>query len=195
MVKSILDRSDAVRALAGVFRRRGFEASSLSVIQQETGLGRGSLYHFFPAGKKDMARAVLTQVTEWFEERVFTPLRASEDATATVRTMCQEVADYFLSRERVCLYAAMTLGEEQDTFAEPVRAYFTDWIAALTHTLRAGGLSGDDAAAQAMDAVASIQGGLILARAYADDDTLRGIVRRTEGRMLEALAATAAIGD
>ena len=44
MARTVLDRSDAVRALAGVFRKRGFEAGSLSVIQQETGLGRGSLY-------------------------------------------------------------------------------------------------------------------------------------------------------
>ncbi|WP_156516114.1 TetR/AcrR family transcriptional regulator, partial [Rhodococcus sp. EPR-147] len=75
MARTVLERSDAVRALADVFRKRGFESGSLSVIQQETGLGRGSLYHFFPAGKTDMARAVLEQVGKWFEEQIFVPLR------------------------------------------------------------------------------------------------------------------------
>ncbi|MFF8187084.1 TetR/AcrR family transcriptional regulator [Microbacterium sp. NPDC016588] len=188
MAKTVLDRADAVRALAGVFRRRGFESGSLSVIQQETGIGRGSLYHFFPDGKKDMARAVLDEVSAWFEERVFLPLRTSENAADAVAAMSHEVAEYFVSRELVCLYAAMTLGEEQDTFAESVRAYFTDWVDALSHALRAGGLEQEDAAAQALDAVAAIQGGLILARAYGDDETLLGIVRRTERRLLDALA-------
>ncbi|MET0433395.1 MAG: TetR/AcrR family transcriptional regulator [Cellulomonas sp.] len=187
MAKTVLDRADAVLALAGVFRTRGFESGSLSVIQQETGIGRGSLYHFFPEGKTDMARAVLDQVREWFEDRVFAPLRSADDAQRAVGAMSREVADYFVSRERVCLFAAMTLGEGQETFAETVRAYFTDWVDALAHALRTGGLGPEEAAAQALDAVAAIQGGLILARAYGDDATLLGIVGRTEQRLLAAL--------
>lgn len=187
MARTVLDRSDAVRALAGVFRRRGFESGSLSVIQQETGIGRGSLYHFFPEGKTDMTRAVLEQVREWFDERIFTPLRSSDDAIDAVTAMSREVADYFVSCERVCLYAAMTLGEEQATFAESVRAYFTDWVDALAQALRTGGLATEQATALALDAVATIQGGLILARAYGSDETLLNIVTRTEKRLLDAL--------
>ncbi len=186
MARTVLDRSDAVRALAGVFRKRGFEAGSLSVIQQETGIGRGSLYHFFPEGKTDMARAVLDQVGDWFEEHVFGPLRSAEDAAQAVEAMTQEVTGYFTSRERVCLFAAMTLGQEQEAFAEPVRRYFTDWVEALAEALRSGGAAPEDAAERALDAVASIQGGLILARAHGDDATLIGIVERAGQRLLAA---------
>ncbi|UCZ88267.1 MULTISPECIES: TetR/AcrR family transcriptional regulator [unclassified Gordonia (in: high G+C Gram-positive bacteria)] len=184
MARTVLDRSDAVRALAGVFRKRGFEAGSLSVIQQETGLGRGSLYHFFPDGKTDMARAVLDEVSEWFEERVFVPLRTTESATQAVEAMSQEVADYFMSRESVCLFAAMTLGQEKETFADAVRSYFSDWVDALAEALRRGGLTNQEASDRALDAVAAIQGGLILARAYDDSATFLHIVDRTRQRLL-----------
>ncbi|GLY15770.1 TetR/AcrR family transcriptional regulator [Kineosporia rhizophila] len=186
MARTVLDRSDAVRALAGVFRKRGFESASLSVIQREAGLGRGSLYHFFPDGKTDMARAVLEQVGEWFEEQIFTPLRTAHDVPQAIEAMSREVADYFTSRESVCLFAAMTLGQEQDTFAEAVRAYFTDWVDALAQALRTGGLPAQEAADRALDAVAAIQGGLILARAYGDNATFLGIVARTEQHLLKA---------
>lgn len=184
MARTVLDRSDAVRALAGVFRKRGFEGGSLSVIQQETGLGRGSLYHFFPEGKTDMARAVLDQVSEWFEERIFTPLRTTDDATKAVEAMSQEVADYFASRESVCLFAAIAMGQEKDTFAEAVRTYFTDWVDALAGALRRGGLPAQQAADRALDAVATIQGGLIVARAYDDYPTFVQIVDRTTQHLL-----------
>ncbi len=186
MTRAVLGRADAVRALAGVFRRRGFASASLSVIQQEAGIGRGSLYHFFPGGKSDMARAVLDEVALWFEERVFSPLRSAEDAAQAIEAMTREVSEYFTSRQRVCLFAAMTLGEEQDAFAEPVRQYFSDWVEALTTTLLAGGLARNDAADRALDAVATIQGGLILARAYEDDATLIGIIARAGRRLLAA---------
>lgn len=187
MARTVLDRADAVRALAGVFRRRGFESGSLSVIQQETGLGRGSLYHFFPEGKADMARAVLGHVSEWFEERIFAPLRTGENtesADAAVDAMCRETVAYFVSRESVCLFAAMTLGQERDTFAEAVRGYFTDWVDALATALRRRGLTDEEAASRALDAVAAIQGGLILARAYGDDATFERIVDRTRQHLL-----------
>jgi AcrR family transcriptional regulator len=186
MARTVLDRSDVVLALAGVFRRRGFEGGSLSVIQQETGVGRGSLYHFFPEGKTDMARAVLDQVSDWFEEKVFVPLRTATDPQQAIADMSREVAEYFVSRERVCLFAAITLGEEQETFATSVKKYFTDWVDALAGVLKSAGLSPLEAADRALDAVAVIQGGLILARAYDDDATFLGIVDRTEKSLLAA---------
>ncbi|WP_115788580.1 TetR/AcrR family transcriptional regulator [Arthrobacter silvisoli] len=188
MPRTLLERPDAVRALAGVFRRRGFESSSLSVIQQEAGIGRGSLYHFFPNGKKDMARAVLDQVRAWFEDEVFAPLRAATDAVEAVSAMTKAVADYFVSRENVCLFAAMTLGEEKETFADEVKAYFVDWVDALAALLQRGGLTLEDAHENALDAVAGIQGGLILTRAYGDESTFLGITGRVERRLLARLS-------
>ncbi|WP_312170859.1 TetR/AcrR family transcriptional regulator [Microbacterium sp.] len=187
MARTVLDRSDVVRALAGVFRKRGFEGGSLSFIQQETGVGRGSLYHFFPEGKTDMARAVLDQVAEWFDEKIFVPLRTATDARQAIADTSREVAEYFISRERVCLFAAITLGEEQETFAEAVRAYFTDWVDALTQVLTTTGLTREMAREHALYAVAAIQGGLVLARAYGDDQTFLGIVNRTEKGLLDAI--------
>lgn len=184
MARTVLDRSDVVLALAGVFRRRGFEGGSLSVIQQETGVGRGSLYHFFPNGKTDMAAAVLDEVGVWFEEHVFAPLRSAGNAAVAVESMSREVAAYFLSRERVCLFAAITLGDEQGSFNGPVRKYFTDWVEALATALRNGGLPAPEAADRALDAVAAIQGALVLARAQDDDTVLLGIVERTERKLL-----------
>ncbi|GAA2942001.1 TetR/AcrR family transcriptional regulator [Microbacterium luteolum] len=184
MARTVLDRSDVVLALAGVFRERGFEGGSLSVIKQKTGIGRGSLYHFFPEGKTDMARAVLDQVSDWFEEKIFVPLRTATDPQKAIADMSRAVAEYFISRQCVCLFAAITLGEEQETFAKAVKSYFTEWVEALTGVLRLAGLSPQEAADRALDAVAVIQGGLILARAYGDDQTFLGIVDRAENNLL-----------
>ncbi|PRY12600.1 TetR/AcrR family transcriptional regulator [Kineococcus rhizosphaerae] len=188
MPRTLLDRSDAVRALAGVFRRRGFDGASLSVIQQETGMGRGSLYHFFPEGKADMARAVLAEVQAWFEEQVFEPLRTAQDADAAVVEMARTVQDYFLSRQRVCLFAVMALGGERETYAEAVRTYFSEWVGLLAGTLQRAGIAEREAADLATDAVATIQGGLVLARALDDDAVVVGTTSRAERRLRAALS-------
>ncbi|WP_315771325.1 hypothetical protein [Rhodococcoides kroppenstedtii] len=124
----------------------------------------------------------LSQVGEWFEERIFAPLRGAENTenvAAAVEAMCRDTVDYFVSRESVCLFAAMTLGQERETFAEVVGGYFTAWVDALAGALRRGGLSDEESTGRALDAVAAIQGGLILARAYGDAATFERIVDRT----------------
>ena len=62
-----MDRSEAVQKLVMVFRQHGYEGATLSKISEATGLGRASLYHHFPGGKQEMARAVLESVAAWFE--------------------------------------------------------------------------------------------------------------------------------
>ncbi|MEW1959938.1 TetR/AcrR family transcriptional regulator [Kineococcus sp. NPDC059986] len=187
MARTVLDRADAVRALAGVFRKRGFDGASLSVVQQETGIGRGSLYHFFPDGKEDMARAVLEEVRAWFDEQVFAPLRTPEDPAAAVGATMRAVEEYFLSRHCVCLYAVMTLGQDRPAHAEAVRSYFADWVELLARTVEQAGVAGDEARARAVDAVAAVQGALVLARALDDDTVVTGVVDRSRRRLLDGL--------
>ncbi|GAB3452285.1 TetR/AcrR family transcriptional regulator [Kineococcus endophyticus] len=187
MARTVLDRADAVRALAGVFRRRGFDGASLSVIQQDTGIGRGSLYHFFPDGKEDMARAVLEEVRAWFDEQVFAPLRAPDDPAGAVDATMRAAEEYFLSRHRVCLYAVMTLGADQPAHAEAVRSYFADWVELLARAVEQTGAPARDARERAVDAVAAVQGALVLARALDDDAVVSGVVDRVRKRLLDGL--------
>ncbi len=50
-----------------------YGGASLAAISQHTGLGKGSLYNFFPGGKEEMAEAVLEQVAIWFQDEVYRP--------------------------------------------------------------------------------------------------------------------------
>ena len=161
------ERSDAVLALGYAFRLHGYTGASLTSISGHTGLGKGSLYHFFPGGKADMADAVLTQVSEWFEQEVFAPLRAGAPPAQRLDAMFDAVEDYFGSRHLVCLFAVFAIGQEQQRFAERIRAYFSDWIEALAGALPENLPDRDEVAT---DVVATIQGALVLARAMDDKE-------------------------
>ena len=55
MMRSIAERADVLPQLAEVFRAHGYEGATLALISDATGLGKGSLYNFFPGGKEQMA--------------------------------------------------------------------------------------------------------------------------------------------
>lgn len=203
MAKTVTERADILPALGEVFREHGFEGASLAQITARTGLGKGSLYHFFPGGKEEMAQAVLAEIDGWFEAQVFAPLRAAGDAppgtaaraaaeahadpraaAAAVRDMLARVDAYFRSGRRVCLVGVFALGEVRDRFSGQVAGYFARWRDALAAALVRAGLPEPVAADRAEDAVLAIQGALVLGRALNDPAVFTRSLARLETRLL-----------
>lgn len=164
MPRLVAERKDALPALAEVFREHGYEGASLALISKATGLGKGSLYNFFPGGKAEMAAAVLAEIDGWFEANVFAPLRQADEPRLAIKAMFDALTAYFRSGRRVCLVGALALGEARDRFAEPVRGYFAGWIEALAAALVRSGHAPETAVALAEEAVAGVQGAIVLAR-------------------------------
>ncbi|MBF4550716.1 MULTISPECIES: TetR/AcrR family transcriptional regulator [unclassified Pseudoclavibacter] len=172
MAKPSTTREAVIPLLTEAFREHGYEGASMAILQDATSLGRGSLYHFFPGGKEEMAAAVLADIQAWFDERIFTPLRATstnaEEARQGIHAMIDEVRAYFRSGRRACLPGAFATGRERDQFDEAVRGYFTEWVDSLTAALAAAG--SPEPRSHALQLVAAIQGGIVLARALDDPD-------------------------
>lgn len=177
------DRSGAVPLLAEVFRTYGFEGASLARISEGTGLGKGSIYNFFPGGKDEMAQAVLDEIDGWFRDQVFQPLRAAADARQGVDDMFTAVGRYFQSGRKVCLVGVFALGHERDRFAEQVQGYFAEWVQALAAALQRSGRDADAALALAEEVVGGIQGALVLARAAAEPELFMRTLQRLRQRL------------
>ncbi|WP_207480660.1 TetR/AcrR family transcriptional regulator [Arenibaculum pallidiluteum] len=184
MARVVAGREDVLQHLGEVFRTQGFEGASLAAITAATGLGKGSLYHFFPGGKDEMAEAVLDAIEAWFRDRVFAPLRDGTDPAAGIACMLDETDRYFRSGRRVCLVGAFALGEVRDRFASRIRRYFAEWRDALAEALARAGHPPAEAQDMAEEAVAAIQGALVLARATDDAAVFARALSRLRTRLL-----------
>ncbi|MBE2991867.1 TetR/AcrR family transcriptional regulator [Sphingomonas sp. CFBP 13603] len=184
----LTDRADALPALAEAFREHGFEGASLSTLSKATGLGKGSLYNFFPGGKAEMMDAVLAEIDHWFATTIFVPLEQASEPASAITAMIEDVTAYFQSGGRVCLVGWLGLGASGDVFAVRISGYFSRWISALAHCLEASALPSSLALRLAEDTVAGIQGAIVLARALGEGAAFVRIVRRSEGILLDAVA-------
>jgi len=176
--KSRAEREIILPQLGEIFREHGFEGASLSVITDKTGLGKGSLYHFFPGGKEEMATVVLAEIDLWFQVNVYQPLRASDDPAAGIDHMFKAVEDYFRAGRRVCLVGVFALDNTRDRFASAVKSYFADWAKSLTLALKRCGYENAEAKALTEDILGGIQGGLVLARALDDPAVFSRTLKR-----------------
>ena len=187
MAKPISGRGEILPLLAEVFRAHGYEGTTLALLTEATGLGKGSLYHFFPGGKEQMATEVLAEIDKWFEVNVFTPLLKSDDPRRAIVDMLESVETYFRSGRRVCLIGVVALGAARDSFAAPVHDYFRRWGDALASALRRAGAGTASARRKSEDALLVIQGALVLARALDDPKVFSRAMADLKGRLVPDL--------
>jgi len=172
------DRVEIVGKLGELFREHGYEGASLARITERTGLGKGSLYHFFPGGKEEMAEAVLAEVDDWFEKHVFEPLRAAPDPGKGLVAMLKSCDQYFRSGKRICLVGAFALDSTRDRFAKRIAGYFERWREATAGALERMGHDKATAAATADDLLSIVQGALVLSRALGDANVFSRAIKR-----------------
>jgi AcrR family transcriptional regulator len=123
MAGVIAERENVIPLIGEVFRTYGFAGASLARISEGTKLGKGSIYHFFPGGKEEMAEAVLAQVDMWFKQHVFEPLVERADAIEGIKAMFDDVNSFTFSGRRVCL--AGVLRSATGVTASPARSAIT----------------------------------------------------------------------
>ena len=186
MARTLHEKADVIPLLAEVFREFGYEGASLSSITEMTGLTKGSLYHFFPGGKEEMAAEILKHVDAWFVANVFVPLER-EEPRAAVAMMWKSIDEYFHSGRRICLVGAFAIDDTRDRFAALIRSYFQRWVDALGGALSRAGVDRTTARSLAEEAVIGIQGALTVARALHEDAIFARTIRRLTARVEEDL--------
>jgi len=160
-------RAKMVRSAASLFSTRGASATSFSEVISESGAPRGSIYHHFPEGKKQLAEDAI----QWTAERVLAYLRASTAVTPG------EVLAYFIAIWRHVVVSSgasagcAVAGVAVDTprgdadVMRAVSATFRSWSDLLAEQLAAAGVPPQRAGTIALATLAAMEGALILCRA------------------------------
>ena len=168
MAPPTLSRGELLDRLYLTFSRYGYEGASMTRIAEATGLGKASLYHHFPDGKREMAAAVLDHVQAWYEDFVFRPLAGVTPPRMRLSAMLEALAKRYDTGGVTCLPALLAQTEERSMFAGAISELFRRLIASITQTLCDAGLARDIAQRRAHDGAVRIQGALTLARALND---------------------------
>ena len=163
--------------LTDVFRRHGYEGASLTRISEATGLKRASLYHRFPGGKGEMAEAVLTRADEWLIAHAIGPLEGPGEPRERIRTMARALTEFYGAGRHSCLLDAFSLGGEDNELKKHVGTSMRAWIDAIARVVREAGVSPRLARRRAEDAVARIQGTLVVSRATGETAPFKRTLR------------------
>lgn len=183
-------RQRIVTATAELFRHRGYRGTALKDITRTAGATTGSVYHFFPGGKAELARVVVIETGAAYQQ-LFELIAGAAGSAA------QAVGDFFDGAAEVLAQSgyldvcpigavAREVASSDDELRAATAQVFDGWTKAAAARLRADGIDSRTARELALLIVALLEGGFTLARAHHDAAVLRRL-----GRQARSLVAAA----
>lgn len=161
-------RGAIVRAAAALFRRNGFAATGINEIAEVSGAPKGSLYHYFPNGKDQIAEAAVRFAGAGVVATLEKLEQEHNTAAAMIRAYCKLLAGWMAKsgfRDGCPISTTLLESAPQSTdTAIAGREAFAGWCAVIARALVRDGLGKAEANRLATLAVCSIEGALILAR-------------------------------
>lgn len=182
-------RTRLVAATNELFRRRGYNGTSLKDVTAAALATTGSLYHFFPGGKSALGAAVVAE-TGLAYQRLFAAIADEADGpAAAVGDFFDGAAVVLEETDFIDVCPIGTVAREVANVDEELRrvsdGVFRGWIEEAGGRFTAAGMPDDEAADLATTVVAALEGAFILARVRRDGDVLRRV-----GQQMRALVTT-----
>lgn len=177
--KPATTRERFVSMTAKLMSRRGYAGTGLNEIVEKSGAPKGSLYHFFPAGKEQLAAAAVDWAAGCFLATLTEAIARSGSAAAAVGALAAQIAVWM--EESGCKDGSplTIVAVETGAFVEPLRLAcqrgYQAWADALADQLRRDGKPAKEASDLALWAVASLEGAIVLARTQHSAEPLRRI--------------------
>jgi AcrR family transcriptional regulator len=174
MALQTIDDHSLAESLFDVFRSRGYEGATLSLLSEVTGLKKSSLYHRFPAGKDDMVKAVVLYVSSQLHTHIIEPLlKGKEQPEKKFSKMIATVNMFYSDGRKNCLLNVLNLGEPKAEINGLLNNDYTDWLAALCTLGEEAGLDKKVAKERAEHFLIIVQGALVIQRLTNNKSTFK----------------------
>jgi TetR/AcrR family transcriptional repressor of lmrAB and yxaGH operons len=161
-------RGKIVRAAAMLFRRVGYTATGMNDIVALSGAPKGSVYHYFPGGKEQIAHEALGYAGALVTHTLTDLARKCPSTAAMVKCYANMLVEWLSESDFQdgCPVTTTLLetASSMPSLSQLGRDIFGEWQAIFAAKLVADGLSEKRAASLAALALSSIEGALVLAR-------------------------------
>ncbi len=165
-------RHAIIETATALLRRQGYAATGLNQIIAESGAPKGSLYHYFPAGKEAIGAAAVERAGQRVAGTLAELTRDAAGPGDLVRRYVSLIAGWMAASgfSDGCPIATTLL--ETAPASAPIREAgaraFAGWAQVFSESLQARGVAAARADRLAAMAVAAIEGALIQARVAVD---------------------------
>lgn len=190
-------RDRIIAATCELFRRQGMTGTGLKQIAQSAGAPFGSIYHFFPGGKVQLADEAIRTAGAIYRDLVLALFdQGGPDLPATIRTAFAAAADNLIATDYAdaCPIAtiALEVASTDDLLRRATADVFADWIDQGAEHISGSGLPHEVRRRLMLGFITSLEGAFVLSRALRSPEPLLAAGETVAAATSAALSAGSA---
>ncbi|NYI79088.1 TetR/AcrR family transcriptional regulator [Nocardioides panzhihuensis] len=188
-------RTRILDASTELFRRQGMSGTGLKQIAEVAKAPFGSIYHFFPGGKDDLAGETIRRAGGEYRDLVLAFFAGPDDLLTNVETAFAAAATVLVETDYADACPIATVALEVASTNEPLRQataeVFADWIEAGGRHLEQRGVPPEAARGLIIGFITSLEGAFVLARSLRSTEPLEAAGHTVRAAVREALGTAA----
>lgn len=159
-----------VGAALSLFQAKGYHGVAISDVLDATALPKGSLYHHFPGGKEELAIAAVGFIAEEVDAKLAAEFAKNKRAGAVLLDLAHECVSWLRRTDytQTPLLGLLAASPGESALTQAISEAQKRWLARFETAL--GGT--EEAHDKACLALASLEGGISLARMARSSDVL-----------------------
>ncbi|KKI89454.1 TetR family transcriptional regulator [Bacillus sp. SA1-12] len=166
MASKVDSREKILQTASRLFQLQGYHATGLNQIIKESGSPKGSLYHYFPNGKEELAIEAVKYTSQYIESKLKRSMDSVSDPVKAIQLFILETANQFDHPEKIEGIPVGLLASETSLLSEPLREIcvqsFKKWETIIANKLIENGFKDEAAFKLGMLINAMIEGGIML---------------------------------
>jgi AcrR family transcriptional regulator len=179
---------------AELFRRQGYAGTGLKQVAAQSEAPFGSIYHFFPGGKEQLAEDVLRTGGRFFLALYEAIAAEAPDLPSTVRDFFAGAAVTLSSTDYADACPIATVAGEisstHDLLRQATAEVFESWLLALEEDAVESAIPSAEARALALSILALLEGAFLLSRSLRSTEPMSATGETAVALVQSALAAT-----
>ncbi|WP_329110206.1 TetR/AcrR family transcriptional regulator [Micromonospora sp. NBC_01699] len=161
-------RDRIVVATSRLMQRQGYEGTGIKQIAQASEATLGSVYHFFPGGKRELAAEAVRHADREFADLLRRALASADDPAEAVIACCRVLAEGLRDSDwldgcPVTATALETVGRDPD-LQQAVDQAFGHWQSLVADKLRGAGVDEESARDLACTVINTLEGAELTAQ-------------------------------
>ncbi|TGM74028.1 TetR/AcrR family transcriptional regulator [Leptospira mtsangambouensis] len=178
MARSVTEKNDLVFPLLELFCEYGVDGVSIAIVSQKTGLGKGSIYYFFPSGKSDMVEFVLNHAERTLSEK----MAVLNDYKIKGKRGIDEFLNFFVSDKVFLTYihfvSILVLSKQKELYLHKINLFYEDMTSKLAKAIAKEGYSPSKAWNIAENVTVSIYGSYLFSCSLSNESYFTNRIKK-----------------
>ena len=171
-----------IEVASRLFRLRGYYGVGLNDIIEESGIPKGSLYHYFPNGKEELAIEAINHSKQLVIDEIQEVFERIEDPVSAIQTHIYHLSKIFGDGSTLIGSPIGTIAGEKHSTSEPIRVAcqlaFDDWQSIYIKKLVEAGYGKKRSEDLSFVLNAMIEGGILLSLTKKSGKPLQAIAEQ-----------------